>query len=506
MLKKSINISIILFVCGLVLTATGFGQTRNDLVRTIEKLDRNIEMVRELVASFDNQRAQELLNNAEKLRNEAAADVQNNRFGLAAGKIKLAFSLLEQALKITLDGPVRRLRSELEELLQRAEHLVLGSQYKEAERILREAKLNGTAAEKALSARQINKAVEHYRVAITLAKRAIDMVDRPGNIDSDRIQEERTKFENLRDRARELVDKSNNDQAREIFQQAMKMAKSAEEALHNGNFELAKKFYNQSVLLLLRTMDLASKDSPATVDQTEVELFKLRELIDSAQDEIVNSGKPRANLLFERARRFAREAELATKEGHNREAIWKIDLAENMLQRAKRIAQETVRSGYTDRISQEIQDTKSEISEVRSELSTDSPKDAEVLINMAGFTITKAEQASAAGLQRVALEAVLAAQKFLTKAEGILSDRSASSITKERVQLTLQQLDETITESQDQVLQSDQDWNVQLLKSAKEIRDLASSSLEKGNYQAANEAIQVAFELIRKSVKSLPKE
>lgn len=506
MFEKIIKFSLTFFISTWILTAAGFGQTRGDLMRGIERLDRNIEMVRELVRSFDNTQAQELLNNAQRLRHEAVTHIGNNQFGLAAGKIKQAFSLLEQAVKITLDGPIRRLRSELEELLQKAEHLVLGSRQKEAERILQEAKLNGNAAEMALSARQVNKAVEHYRVAITLAQRAIDLVNRSGNKNSDRIQEERRKFEDLRDRTRDLVNKSDNDQAWKIFQQAMKMAKSADEALHNGNFELAKKFYNQSVLLLLRAMDLASKDSPATVDRTEMEVFRFRELIESTQGDIVNSGKPRANLLFERARRFAREAELAAKEGRNHEALWKIGLAENMLRRARRIAQATIPTDYSDRISQEIEDTKAEISEARAELSFDAPKDAGILIDMANFAVTKAEQASAAGLQRVALEAVLAAQKFLTKAERILSEQQTASISKEKTTVRLQQLDEAIAESEHQVLQSKQDWSIQMLQSAKEIRGLAVTSLENGNYQAANEAIQVAFELVRKSLKNLPKE
>ncbi len=139
------------FLLTCLMINTGFGQTQNELVQAFERLNHTLEVVRQLVSSLENVRAMQLVIEAESLRNQAFADFQNENFVAAAAKIKFAFLKLEQAVRITLEGPVKRLRSRLEELMRQADNLVLGGNHKEAERILQEAKLNRDAAERALA-------------------------------------------------------------------------------------------------------------------------------------------------------------------------------------------------------------------------------------------------------------------------------------------------------------------------------------------------------------------
>ncbi|MFQ5822426.1 MAG: hypothetical protein ACE5JB_00030 [bacterium] len=502
---RTINIFVIFLVLICLTTNIGFSQTRNDLVKALERLDHDLERVNELVLSFRNRRALELVNEAQVLRNQAVAAFKNHEPAVAGAKIKMAFFKLEQAVKITLDGPVKRLRIRLEELMRQADHVVLGSHHKEAERILREAKSNREAAEKALTAGNINKAVEHYRMAITLTKRSLDLVHRSIDSIKERINEEKRRYEILRERVQEVVERSDDPRVKHIFEQAIKLALSAEEMFRNGDFELAKKFVNQSILLLLRAMDLATGESPVAVNQAEVSLLRLRDLIEESREVINTSAKPKAKLLFQRASRFEREAELAVNEGRSHEALWKIDLAENMIRRARRLVERRGGPRFATKIFKEIENTKNDIAEVRSKLPLDSPRDAEVLINMSQFAIDRAERASAAGFGRLALEAVLASQRFLTKAERILNAQETSPISKEKIKVRLRQLNAAIEESERKVAEFDQEWTRRLLDGAKDIRQIAEKSFKNGNYRAADEGIQVAFELIRKSVKNVPK-
>jgi HEPN domain-containing protein len=503
MSKWFVKIFVIVLIWNCLPINVGLGQTRNDLVRALERFDRQFEVVQKLVRSFENQRAIQLVNEARALRNQAVADFENKNFVAAGAKIKMAFLKLEQAVRITLEGPLRRLRSRLEELMRRADNVVLGSKHKEAERILREAKLNRDAAERALAAKEINVAVEHYRVAITLTRRSIDLVRRDVGSVRDRMIEERKRFEVLRQRALDVVEKSADPRVKHIFDQADKLALSAEEAFKNHKFELAKRFLNQSILLLLRVMDMAGGESPSAVNQTRVALFRLKDLIEDSRKIVFNSQRPRAKLLFERAKRFEREAELAAGEGRGYEALWKIELAETMIRRAMRIVEGRDEPRFTSKIAQEIENTKDDIAAIRKKVSVDSPKDAQVLINMSQFAIQRAERASSAGFQRLALEAVLASQRFLTKAERILTTQATSSISKEKIGVRLNQLNEAIEESEKRVAESELDWPRRLLDGAKDIRKMAVESFQKGNYRAADEGIQVAFELIRKSLKNV---
>ena len=104
----------------------------------------------------------------------------------------------------------------------------------------------------------------------------------------------------------------------------------------------------------------------------------------------------------------------------------------------------------------------------------------------------------------MALEGVLAAQKFLTRAERVLDSKQPSSISGDKIRIRLNQLEEAIGEAEDRVLDSRQGLYRQLLESAKDIRNLSLESFQKGNFRAANEGIQVAFELIRKIIKNTP--
>lgn len=501
---KFLKTSVILLACSLLTSSVGMSQTRNDLINALEQLNRDLERVRELVVSFDNLRAKQLVDSAEKLRNEAVSSIEHHEFLVAAAKIKMANSLLEQAVKITLDEPVHRLYRRLEELMRQADHIVLGSHHKEAERILREAKTNQEAAKKASAVKNFKRAVEHLRVAITLTERSIKLVQRSVDSIREKFLKQKRRFESLRTRAQEIVEQSHDRRSKQIFHQAMKLASSAEEAFRNRNFELAQKFYNQSVLLLLRSMDIASGESPTVVDRSKIALNRLTHLIEDSRETIAKSNRPRAQKLSERAMRFKREAELALTEGRSHEALWKMDLAENMIQKALRIAKGRPASHFTNKISQEIENTKKDITEFRKGMIQGSPRDVDVLINMSKFAISRAERAYTAGFKRLALENVLASQRFLAKAERIVKYQQQPTLSKDVIAVRLNQLNEAIGEAEKKVGQSNHDWNRRLIESAKEIRKIAVESFQNENYRAADEAVQVAFEIIRKSLKKLP--
>lgn len=501
MFNKLIIILTLCLAFSLITTAEGTAQRRG-FVQELERFDREFERVKELVNSFSNDRARQSLQEARTLRNAADEAFRNGRLTEAGSKLKLAFGKLAVAAKVTLDGPAKRWRNRLEELLSRAEHEVLGCNHEEAQRILQEAKTQRDLAEHAAAALDVRKAIEHFRVAETAARRALQLIQSL----QDKIREERYRFEVLRDRAQELVEKSSNARAKQIFRQAIKLAVSAEEALHGCRIEVAKKFYNQSVMLLLRAMDLARGDSKETINQVEAAFFRLRELMEATTECVRNSSRPQAKLLLERARRFANEAELAAKNQHRYQALWKIELAENMLRRACRISKGRGGQKISARIARQIENAKMDIAETRRNVDADFEKDAAVLIKMAEFTIRKAEQAASAGFNRFALASVLATQRFLTKAQRMLRTPETNPISQENIRIKLIQLDEAIAESEARIQPTSQEWNRRFLNGAKDIRKFVDDSVQKGNYRAADEAIRVAFELVKKSWRNLPKD
>lgn len=507
-LLKHIFIFVIAFVialaCLTLQAELASAQSRGDLVAALNRLSHEIEVVGKIVSSFDNRQAQNLLEQAQRLKEEAATALENREFVVAEAKIKLAFGLLEQAAKVTLDGPARRLRNRLEDLMRRADDAVADCGNKEVERLLRLAKSNQEACEKAFAAREIIKAVEHCRVAIDFAQNTLDLCKSSGKGSFDKISEERQRFENLRERAREAVESSGNKRARQVFDQALKLANSAEDALRKRNIELARSLYNQSMLLLLRAMDMAGAQSPAVDGQIQTGLNHLRSVIDHARDRITGSGNTRANVLFERAVRFENEALMAAQEKRRYEALWKVELAQDMVEKADRLAQGRGGSEYGHKVTEEIEQTREDIINIQQQGTLYASKDVDVLVRMAQMATNRAERAQSSGFTRLALESVLAAQKFLAKAEQVLSSQESENLEEAVVRVKLQQLNQALDEADQTALESGKKLNLQLVNSAREIRQMAVESFENGQYQAADTGIQVAFELIRKSLKRIP--
>jgi HEPN domain-containing protein len=510
MFRKLSTITIFLLVICLLPSQLVIGQTQREAENSLQRFNQRLEAVRELVSSFNNQRARDLVNRAETLRNEAVAAGKKNDLQTATAKLKMAFSFLDQAVKVTLEGPITRMRSQLEERLQNADQVILGSRNQQAQKLLQEAKANRDKAEQAVSAQQINKAVEYYRVALTLVNKAYTMVNTRSNIaavDShnpeDVLNEERRKFDNLRDRASDKVQASNDTRVKQTYDQALKLARSAEEAFRQGNLELARKFYNQSTLLLVRTVDLSSSVS-ANINRLELEVNRLRDLLDESEERIMQNPRPRARNLFERARRFFTEAENAARAGKTNSAVWKLRLTENMLKRAVAVAENKDKQAIEGRVLLEIENTRMEISDVRKKSSADSPQDAEILLRMAQQAIDNAEKAANSGFHRLALEAVLVSQRFLTRANRILTSQDVSPLSRDRIAAQLRQLDAALSDAETEAVDSRQGWRRRLLRNARDIRNLAYESSQTGNYRAASEAIQVALELTRKSMAELP--
>jgi hypothetical protein len=501
MLSRFTKLAILFLVCGLLASSALLGQTSTQIARAIERLNKELQFTKELVQAFRNASAQDLVIRAEKLRDEALAAIRNNQPIIAANKIQAAFSNLEQAQKRTLAGPVNRWRSRLEELLQRAEHEVLGRRNKEAERVLRRAKENFSSAQNAITARRYAEALDHYQAAVEWAERSLQLVR---NSDSNNdYADARRRFETLKDRAREMVDKSGNSAARRIYDQALRLFRSAEDALSSNRLQAAKQLYNQSILLLLRAIDLTRGDARVGRQDVDAGLDQLQQLIDRVQDALKGIRRAGPRRVFDRGLAYARQARAAAGQGKYDEALLRIELAENMLRRAEGMARQRGVTNRSNRVLQEIENTQAEISDARRNFGPDTPQDVEVLVKMAQFALDRADRAAKAGFSRVALESVLAAQRFLTKAARVRTSDAAPSISSSRLDVRMRQLDAAIAEAEDLIGIENPSWNRRLLQASKDIRQMAIESMEKGNMRAAEEAVEVALGLVRKSSKNI---
>jgi len=478
-----------------VLPAQAQDPIRQQIIRELANLDRLISEATDLLVAFPNARANELLQKAKQLREQAATNLLGGRLLQARFDIRAATSFIEQAMKFALNAPVQRLKSQLEELMRRADSEVIGSGNREAELLLHQAKKAQTFAEQALSAGFVRRAVDFFRLAISLVQKALTLLN-PAD-------DERRQFENLAARARETIETTQDSPARVIYDQAAKQGRDAELSMRNGKPAAARRLYAGAVRLLLRAIDLAGAMN--STNRLENEAALLEDLIGSAEKQLEGTNDTRAMKLISRARLVIAEARRALLQKNEQQAEWRLALARSLVSQAMR-AGTGIAGAFESRLEEEQAQLSEDIKEIEQRAREQANNDALEMAAMARLASGKAERAFADGRPRVALQALLAGQRFLAFAETLLGKTGEQKLDRNEVSLKLDRLDASLQEISQSATASNNELAMDLVNQAIEIRDRAREALNRGRLLIASESIDVATEMLRTALKASTSE
>lgn len=461
---------------------------------------------KEIVARVDHREAQDLLNKAEALGKEAEAKYQraltmNDRplrdllLKEALAQITLAKAYVERAMKLALDFPLYRLRNTFQELMRRAEQVVLNSNHSEAKRLAFQARKTHLEAERAVM-RDPRRSVELYQIAIALIEKAISLVEgrKPSEVNSG-ISGERERYENLKKRAIEVIDAGKNNAAQLVFEQAEKQARTAEDSFRKGEPAVAQQLYNGATRLLLRAINLAMVDRQSP-DFGRNEVALLQEMIQNAEQETRDNADPRAALFLERARVLVREAETAMARQQPQETKWRLELARNFVDKAMRktdrgaIKAENLAQRYNDALLELARD----IEEIRSRSRETNKPEAMQLLELATNALKAAETAGKQNRPVIGFQLIRMAQHLLLRAETLLRDSStgtaATMPARESVMQRLTQIETAVQEiSNAAACETVRAQALEMLKRSRE-------ALERGQLRLAWIIAEVANDMI----------
>jgi hypothetical protein len=492
-----------LFIAFLMLfsATTVLAQRLPNVEARLAELDRHLEFARAIVTSFNDPRALELLEKALVERDKARVAIGARRLQQAITHLKLARSFAEQAIKLTLEGPVARFRTRLEELIRRAESMVIGSGHRQAERFLQKAKENQRRAFDFLRARNIGRAIEHYRFSEKLARQAIELIERRGRTPRSAVELARDQYDRLRQRTHEAVVKSGNANAERLYQQALKRGRSAQQSFVRGRLGLAAEHFNQAIRLFNRALEVAGAFRGQIDVRLDGELKTLDELISSARHRSEDRGEVRGRILLDRAEQLRREAEQAAHAGDSRRARWKINVARSLVARALKIIEGSPEKPG-DRLREELRRLRDDIRELRREAESQGYGEALELVDLAEKAAVRAENFLRQERPRLSLEAVLVGNRFLLAAERLLRRGEIEEASEEALRRRLGQLNEAIAEIERRLVSSDDPWQQTLLEQAKEARERAERALANNQRVVARINISIGFEAIRKIVRT----
>ncbi len=509
-----VKTSLLRFLLGLLLlvfaaeTAHAQRPTEAEVRTQRERLKQLIETAREVLAAYPNGRAQELLIKAETLTKEIDQKIAAGHLALALAQIREATSLVEKAIKLALESPLLRLYNRLQEMLQRAETEVVGSGNREAVRLLQEARKNKLLGEQAALRMQPLQAAQYFQAAITLLERALKLVgSTPGGDGSlELLQRARDYYLELARQLEERLPQCDNLAARRLYEQVKKQRQFAEEALRKNDQAQALRFINNAVRLLLRALDLCAASRPALdAGALATELARVRDLLNTAEEQISASNEPRALALLDWARKLLLEAEADM-------AAQKMQQAQRRLARARALIERILRKepratvDYQAQCEAALEQLAADIEDLQEELSASNNAEAQNFLVLARKASAEAEKICRRKPHTLPSVAAFRAMlrlghQFLLQAETILQGTTPATQDQEALRQRLQQLEATLTEVRANSGSEPKSLAKVLIDQAVDLRDRAQAAFQRGQFYLSAEFCNLAFDLLREALK-----
>jgi len=490
------------------LAGAALAQSELGLRGELERLKALLETAAEVVQTFGGEEARKLLAEAETQRQRAEQAFGERRWREANSRMIEARRLAEAAMELALRVPIQRLRTQLDELMRRAESEVIGSGNREAERLVQEARKNQQLGERALLDRSV-RGVEQYRLAIALLERALRLVQGStvASPPGERAERARQYLAELAQRAQEGLQQCRRPMARQVYEQGLKQSRLAEEAFRRGEYLRAEKFFNGATRLFLRVIDLCpAVAAAADGDRLRSELNKLRDALASAEGGIVTaSSRPGAAVLLDQARKLSREAEEALDQQRFHQAGRFIESGRNLVALATRSGNVPA-TDFVKQCEAEVAQLQDELETVATEIEASSNDEARSMLELARRATATAEricQRPQHTLRSVAAFRLMVrvAEKFLLQAETLLQNTTAAAPNQEALRQRLQELEATLNEVS-RNLQGDESGFARILvDQGTELRRRAQTAYDAGQLHVAGETAALAFELLREALK-----
>lgn len=305
--------------------------------RTRDRFWEVIRQAESAVPGTGNQKAVQLLRQAQKLGNQAEQANNSGNLRQAVELYRVAIFQTEQALKLA-QGPRLSTEDQLEQerqrfldLLTQAEKTVADAKNKNAERILQQARQQIPSIQNAINKGQYLLAFNLYHNTTRLLLRALDLANGSGQNKELRLEDEIALLEELIESTREKATSDPNKRARSLFHLAEEQFLIARSAAANGNPAKAFRRLELARRLIGRALNLAGGEKKQTEERVQEELDRLQTDIEVLAAELEVGAEAAAEQGFiAAAQDLAQAAERALERNQTRQALALI-LAGNQL-------------------------------------------------------------------------------------------------------------------------------------------------------------------------------
>jgi hypothetical protein len=494
-MRKNILILITIYLLSFLHqgNAQAMGPIEQELTRLRNTIDRTAAFV-EMLPNTD--LSQLIIGNLQKANEEYEKAIQfanNDRYVLARLHIRLAYEHLKKIENLVRSHPLFKIkfRERLDIKIQQAEEIVQTNQNPEALHMLNRAKFFRQRAYLAFRGDRSFNALEYYRLALFFADKAVQMSDG----ETDKSQKDWhnliSETEMLLNRVRQLVENSQNNQLRSMFEKANREMQEIDRLYTSKRVESAKRKLLILHRSLYRIIDLAENIPSIESDRLKVDLETLKYSTQSLEEDIKDIEAPTIDQLYLRVSNLVGDIENHINDGNITLARQKILLANRLIVRIYRLVESRSLNSEQE-LYRQIERTKQSFEEVQN-TSMDESTPAE-LLPLTKNNIDQAEKAANENDYLTASSHLKMANRLILKFNRLRLIQALDNDQGGQIKSDLQRLHSLINKI-DPAENDNKDFLIRY-ENAKRLSEMAEKSFSEGNLQVCKELTTTAINLI----------
>ena len=492
---KTANKIVILIILILLIVSGGNSQSTDRIYRDFRNLEIYMAKVWELVQQFNDQKAVEFMTLAKIELDKARALLYagNPRIELAKIPMLKAKYYTDRAARLVLSKPLLNLKSQLDDLITRAESAVSGSNSDEANYLLNQAKKFRALAYVAFNNRQTGKGEEYYRIAFFFGRKCLDYVNNSKTDLSAQYDDLDLSVKQLLVQVEELVTNGQHKQLEYLLREAENHYQDAIRLAEEGRLQMAVSRLRLIKRLLYRVFDQAEKTIVTDSGRLENSLYSLRTLLESLEEEVNQANDNQMGSLLNKAWELYRLAEVEYQNGNYAKSQGNISLCQRFANRIFRLTKN--RSiGEVINIDEEIIETRHVLSLQEVRLQNMDRNDLDHLYQEASRLLDKAQEAQSSGRKEIAFQLIQAATRMSARIQRELRTQSGH-IEKQTLEQTYLQIKNSIANLRNN--ESIVSENSAIVNQLDNFAQRGKQFLDEGNYLLADEYLTTAWEQIK---------
>ncbi len=487
---------VITVLFGTVFSGIAEGQTLRRTYSNFRKLEVYAQRVDEIVRQFDDRRAADLMEKTQEQLEQARIFLFNTdppEIIPAQAAMFKAKRFIDLAARKVLDKPFGNLKLQLDELISRAENAVMQVSNDEANYLLNQARRFRRRAYDSYNSGNPLKAQQYYRVSYFFARKCLDYTGNKGRDANDQLLDLEVSVQQMLEQGEALLQDANDPylkaqlaDARQYYAEAQLMAERGDTGQAVRRLRLIKR-------LLYRLYDQAERGSIKQNDRIGDDLYALKVYLESLNENIEVSKKPRAGKLLKRAELLYQQAEKAYRNGEYRKSEQKIALSQRIANQLFKINKKEL-AADPENLKLRLTETRRVLEMQQAAVQNSGSTTAGQLWEDAVRMLDQADRQLTAGDPLVAFQLIQAATRMSVRLQRELKDQKPASGTEDLLENYRQVMEMTERIKQNDTL------NENMLSVLEQISDFAETGkkyLDRGDLILADEYLKTAMQQLK---------